>query len=137
MNIIIIYYIHIPSTRVVKTHAEFNQLYFTYQEGRGNRSAAKPFDSSEFSSSLPYSIDWRTKGAVSSIKNQVKQAHSYITYYYTWRDGDVDMSKWVGACNIISAYPFTGSVWGQLCLQCCGSSGGGMGTGSWQTNNSQ
>ena len=55
----------------IQTHAEFDELYLTYHESPGNRSAEKPFNPSQYASSVPYSIDWRTKGAVGSVKNQV------------------------------------------------------------------
>ena len=57
--------------KLPQTHAEFNEKYLTYSKDKGNWTDAKPFDSSQFSSSVPFSIDWRTKGAVGSVKNQV------------------------------------------------------------------
>ena len=34
----------------------------------------KVFDSSQYSGNLPDTVDWRTKNAVTDIKNQVKPA---------------------------------------------------------------
>ena len=53
----------------MKTHAEFNDLYLNYKSNHQNYTS-KVFDPSQYSSSIPYSIDWRTKGAVGSVKNQ-------------------------------------------------------------------
>ena len=60
---------------VTQTQGDFNELYLTYNADRGNRTTAKPFDALQYSSSVPYSIDWRTKGAVGSVKNQVQVLH--------------------------------------------------------------
>lgn len=57
-----------------QTHAEFKDIYLTnYHKEWINRDYETVFDSSQYSAAVPYSIDWRTKGAVGRVKNQVKQ----------------------------------------------------------------
>ena len=52
-----------------QTDAEFREQQLTYVKNSGNYT--KVFEASFDSSSYPESVDWRTKNAVTSIKNQV------------------------------------------------------------------
>ena len=56
-------------TLVPQTEAEFREQQLTYVKNSGNYT--KVFDASSDSSSYPESVDWRTKNAVTSVKNQV------------------------------------------------------------------
>lgn len=57
----------------MQSDAEFSDFYLTYQKtiNNGNYTFAKLFDPSAYGDDLPESIDWRSKGAVASVKNQV------------------------------------------------------------------
>ena len=56
-------------TFIPQTDAEFREQQLTYVKNSGNYT--KVFEASFDSSSYPESVDWRTKNAVTSIKNQV------------------------------------------------------------------
>ena len=53
-----------------QSDTEFSDLYLR-RISNENYTSAKLFDASVYGGDLPESIDWRSKGAVSSIKNQV------------------------------------------------------------------
>lgn len=67
-----------------QTHAEFKDIYLTGYHKEGiNRESERVFDSSQYSVAVPFSIDWRTKGAVGRVKNQVNNYRIYVAVGYT------------------------------------------------------
>ena len=53
----------------VQTDEEFQKVYLTYRPGnKGEREEHKIFESLD---DLPLVLDWRTRGAVSQVKEQV------------------------------------------------------------------
>ncbi len=62
-----------------QTEAEFRDKYLTYRRSSGNHTHMKVHVADPAVEYYPESIDWRTKGAVSSVKHQVKQRLSLCT----------------------------------------------------------
>lgn len=56
-------------------------MFLSYQKSINNGNyTSKLFDPSAYGDDLPESIDWRSKGAVASVKNQVTDiAHTTIS----------------------------------------------------------
>ncbi len=62
----------------LQTDAEFKELYLTYKPGNyTHRAHSKVFEPDPYQD-YPESIDWRTKNAVTGIKNQVANFHCSV-----------------------------------------------------------
>ena len=70
----------------LQSDVEFKDVYLTHVRSihNENYTSSKMFDPKSFSSDLPESIDWRNKGAVSSVKNQAMQYNIILFTIHTY-----------------------------------------------------
>lgn len=109
----------------MQTSEEFKEMHTCYHHNMniskaGRQTYYKSFRSPKFLS-LPDTVDWRTKDAVSDVKDQVFKKTS------THSNACTSIYK-IRVCVL----PLTGKMWLLLCLQCSGSFGRGPCTSHWQ-----
>ena len=66
----------------LQTDLEWNEKYGTYQSSGTAGNYTKAFKADPYQS-YPESVDWRTKGAVTKVKDQVSLRYPE-SYYYFW-----------------------------------------------------